>query len=624
MTPRVAVVVPVHDQAAFLPRALGSLLAQDVRDWEAVVVDDGSSDDVRSAVPDDARIRVVRHDANRGLGAALNTGLRRTSAPLIAYLPADDAWYPDHLARLLPLLEDAPLEDAPLEDAPPEHGVREDAPLEDGPCEGAVLATTGVQWAGGVAHGPVEGHGLQLVQVAHRRTGDTWTERDELESDDLGLLLLDRLPGHVRTGVVTCAWTDHPHQRHKRIRERYDGGVNVFRRAYRVPEPLRLHSSDSGLTDERALYERFAQRVHEPSADGLRVLVAGELCFNPERLLALVERGHALLGHWTDQNLGSQYVGPLPFGHVRDVDAVDRREVDVVYALLSWRAVPFAAALRRRLPGVPFVWHMKESPQACIRSGTWSSLVELCAGADEVLFSTDEERDWMHLALPGRLDPARVGVVDGDLPKADWFTGEPSPRLSDADGQVHTAVLGRPLGVDAGLLTALGRAGVHVHLHGQVDDRGPAAGWRAQVEQARRAVPGFVHVHPRVDQRGWVRVLSRYDAGWLHRLRSSNGGDLRRAGWDDLNAPARLPTYAAAGLPVLQQRSRGCVVAVERLVGEAGVLFDDVDHLVQQLHDGVTLGRARQAQWRDRARFTFDAWTDDVVAALRRAVARRG
>jgi hypothetical protein len=94
--PRVAVVVPVFEQAAFLGRAIGSLLAQSVTDWEAVVVDDGSTDG-----PDPMGLPLVRHDANRGLGAALNTGLGATSAPVVAYLPADDAWDADHLEALL-------------------------------------------------------------------------------------------------------------------------------------------------------------------------------------------------------------------------------------------------------------------------------------------------------------------------------------------------------------------------------------------------------------------------------------------------------------------------------------------------------------------------------------------
>ncbi len=591
--PAVAVLVPVHDQAAFLPRALGSLLAQDRSDFECVVVDDGSADG--PSVPDDPRVRLLRCPDNRGLGAALNTALDATTAPVVAYLPADDAWDADHLSSLLDVL--------------------------DGDLD-RDLAWSGVRWAGGATAGAPGDHGLQLVQVAHRRTGLRWPERDELEADDLERLLWRHLPRRSSTGRVTCTWTDHPGQRHRAIRETCDGGLNVFRRRYRVATPLRLHSRDSGLTDEGALYARFAGRP-APSG-GLRVLLVGELAFNPERVLALEERGHRLFGLWTDDGLGAHTVGPLPFGHVTDVPTVEAAralDVDVVYALLNWRAVPLAARVLRELPHLPFVWHFKEAPQACVRSGTWPDLAALCEGADEVLLATEQERDWLDLALPGRLDPARTGVLDGDLPLAEWFAGERSPRLSAEDGAVHTAVLGRPLGVDAELLVRLGRAGVHVHLHGQVRDHGPAAGWAAAVREAQ-ALVDTVHVHPKVEQPDWVRVLSRYDAGWLHRFRSVNGGDLRRAVWDDLNAPARIPTYASAGLPMLQQTSPGSVVAAERLLGGSAVLYDDVDDLVERLHDRAALERSARTCWDERTRFTFDAHADRLVEVLERAAAR--
>ena len=591
MNAAVAVLVPVHDQAAFLPRALGSLLAQDLTDFECVVVDDGSTDG--PSVPDDPRVRLLRSEDNRGLGAALNAALDATTAPVVAYLPADDAWDADHLSRLLGVL------------------------AADGDRD---LASSGVRWAGGETTDAPGDHGLQLVQIAHRRTGVRWPERAELEADDLELLLWRHLPRRGSTGRVTCTWTDHPGQRHRAIRETCDGGLNVFRRRYRVATPLRLSSRDSGLTDEVALYARFADRP--PPSGGLRVLLVGELAFNPERVLALEQRGHRLFGLWTDDGLGAHTVGPLPFGHVTDVPTVEAArelDVDVVYALLNWRAVPLAARVLRELPHLPFVWHFKEAPQACVRRGTWPDLVALCEGADEVLLATEEERSWLDLALPGRLDPARTAVLDGDLPLAEWFAGERSPRLSACDGAVHTAVLGRPLGVDADLLVRLGRAGVHVHLHGQVHDHGPAAGWAAAVREARSLVD-TVHVHPKVEQPDWVRVLSRYDAGWLHRFRSRNGGDLRRAVWDDLNAPARIPTYASAGLPMLQQASPGSVVAAERLLGDSAVLYDDVDELVARLHDRTALERAAQASWDGRSRFTFDAHVDRLVAVLERAV----
>jgi glycosyltransferase involved in cell wall biosynthesis len=59
----VSVLVPVHDQAAFLGRALADLRDQQLRDWEAVSLDDGSTDDPRAAAQvflDDPRVRLVR------------------------------------------------------------------------------------------------------------------------------------------------------------------------------------------------------------------------------------------------------------------------------------------------------------------------------------------------------------------------------------------------------------------------------------------------------------------------------------------------------------------------------------------------------------------------------------
>ncbi|CAA9304410.1 MAG: Glycosyl transferase, family 2 [uncultured Frankineae bacterium] len=610
MTARVAVVVPVFDQAAFLPRALGSLLAQDLEQFECVVVDDGSTDGPQ--VPADARVRLLRHTDNRGLGAALNTGLDATTAPVVAYLPADDAWDTGHLSALLAALDGG---------APADGG-----PADGGPADGeghADLASSGVRWQHGQTLSAPEDSGLQLVQVAHRRTDRRWPERDELEADDLELLLWRHFPARTSTGQVTCTWTDHPGQRSRAIRESADGGLNVFRRRYRVRSPLRLHSRDSGLTDEVALYARFRDRP--APAGGLRVLLVGELAFNPERVLALEQRGHRLFGLWTDDGLGAHTVGPLPFGHVTDVaspEAARALDVDVVYGLLNWRAVPLAARVLRELPHLPFVWHFKEAPQACVRRGTWPDLAALWSGADEVLCATEEEAAWFALALPGHRDPARTHVLDGDLPLAEWFTGERSRRLSDDDGAVHTAVLGRPLGVDADLLVRLGRAGVHVHLHGQVRDHGPAAGWAAAVRSAQEQVD-TVHVHPKVEQPDWVRVLSRYDAGWLHRFRATNGGDLRRAVWDDLNAPARIPTYASAGLPMLLQSSPGSTVAAQRLLGDSAVDYDDVDDLVARLTDRSALRAAATASWEGRARFTFDAHVDRLVDVLLAAVQRR-
>jgi hypothetical protein len=597
----VGVLVPVYDQAVFLPRALEGLRAQRSGDWTALVLDDGSPDpeavaEVVTAL-DDPRVRLVRWADNRGLGATLNTGLDALATPLVAYLPADDVWSPDHLRALLDCLAEP----------------------------GVVLARSGLAEPSDT---PYE----QLVQVAHRVTADRWTERATLESDDLGRLMWHRLRSRGRTadtGRVTCSWTRHPGQRSAALRESRDGGLNVFRSRYRVREPLRFASSDGGDVDEVARYARFRSRSYPPAADGLSVLLVGELALNPERVLALAERGARLTGLWTANGLGDATVGPLPFGHVADLprdrwrDAVRELAPDVVWAQLNWRAVPFAHAVQSAFPGLPFVWTFKEAPQRSTVRGEWPLLAELVCRADASLFATEEERDWFALALSGRVDPARLGVLDGDLPARDWLDAPLTPKLSDADGQPHTVVAGRPSGLDLDWVLGLAARRVHTHLYGQVRAPGPKGSWTGWLDAALAAAPGFVHVHPPVGPEDWVRELSRYDAGWLHRFDSTNGGDLRRATWDDLNSPARLPVYLAAGLPLLQQANPGSVVSVERVLRRdgTGLFHRSADDVADVLASELASRRGAAAAVAVREQHTFDAHADRVLE-LFRSVAR--
>ena len=103
--PRVAVVVPAFNPGDYLRQTLASLKAQTVRDWEAAVVDDGSTEDLRWVSALDPRIRMVRQ-ANQGLSAARNAGIAATAAPLIAFLDADDLWEPDKLQHQVDAMDD--------------------------------------------------------------------------------------------------------------------------------------------------------------------------------------------------------------------------------------------------------------------------------------------------------------------------------------------------------------------------------------------------------------------------------------------------------------------------------------------------------------------------------------
>jgi glycosyltransferase involved in cell wall biosynthesis len=599
-SPRVSVVVPAYDQDAWLPAAVDSLLRQTLTDWECVVVDDGSPSDVKAALGDalqDPRVRLERLPRNQGLGAALNRGLDLTCAPYVAYLPCDDVLHADHLALMVEALESHP-----------------DAPL----------AVAGVRHAHDrTAEGRIEGEPLQLVQVVHRRTADRWLERSELTTDDLDRMLWDRLlDGRepVRTRRVTCTWGSHPRQRSKILREPW-GGLNPYRARYRVQEPLRLHTTVGHLHDEVEHYRRFRERPPVPRAeDGLRVLLVGELAHNPERILGLAERGHELHGLWTDTPVWFNTVGPVPFGHVQEVprdcwrEAVRELRPDIVYGLLNWQAVPFAHEVLVSGVDAPFVWHFKEGPVFSRLHGHWPMLVDLHTRTDGQVYSSPELRDWFGVTVPASRSGRRL-VLDGDLPKAEWLAGERSPLLSDADGDLHTVIPGRPLGPPPEVLGELARAGVHVHLYSEK----AAAQMRDWVDAVRRQMGDRFHLHPQVDQEDWVREFSQYDAGWLHDVRSANGGDLHAATWDDLNYPARMGTLAAAGVPMVQRDNSGHVVATQTLARERrlGVFWREPAGLVGQLRDRALMDELRESVWSQRSHFTFDAHVGELVDFFR-------
>lgn len=112
--PRVSVIIPTYNSAWSVGRTLQSVLHQTLRDFEAIVVDDGSTDGFAMAVAPfshDKRVRIV-HQENRGLAAARNRGIAEARSALIAPIDADDLWHPEFLAETVSALEGDP--DAPF------------------------------------------------------------------------------------------------------------------------------------------------------------------------------------------------------------------------------------------------------------------------------------------------------------------------------------------------------------------------------------------------------------------------------------------------------------------------------------------------------------------------------
>jgi len=110
--PHVSVVIPVYNRGELLKRALRSVLEQSYGDWEAIVVDDGSTDGTGGSAAgfSDPRLRVLRHPSRRGPAAARNTGIAESRGRIITFLDSDDEWLPGKLARQVEVFHQGPAE----------------------------------------------------------------------------------------------------------------------------------------------------------------------------------------------------------------------------------------------------------------------------------------------------------------------------------------------------------------------------------------------------------------------------------------------------------------------------------------------------------------------------------
>ena len=95
----VSVVIPTHNRATLLRRAIDSVLNQTWEDIEILVIDDASTDTTESVIEDynDSRITYLRHEENRGGSAARNTGIEAATGRFVAFLDDDDEWKPGKL-----------------------------------------------------------------------------------------------------------------------------------------------------------------------------------------------------------------------------------------------------------------------------------------------------------------------------------------------------------------------------------------------------------------------------------------------------------------------------------------------------------------------------------------------
>jgi hypothetical protein len=101
--PQISVCMAAYNAGPFIGQAIESLLVQTFREFELIVVDDGSTDQtpdlIRQYAHTDARVRALRNEANRGLVFTRNRSVAACSAPLVAIADADDVFHPRRLER---------------------------------------------------------------------------------------------------------------------------------------------------------------------------------------------------------------------------------------------------------------------------------------------------------------------------------------------------------------------------------------------------------------------------------------------------------------------------------------------------------------------------------------------
>lgn len=108
----ISIVMPVFNRAHLLPRVAGTILAQTYRNFELLIVDDASTDDIETAVEalGDPRVRLIRRAQNGGVGAARNSGIAAARGDWIAFHDSDDLCTCDRLELCVEKLASLPMD----------------------------------------------------------------------------------------------------------------------------------------------------------------------------------------------------------------------------------------------------------------------------------------------------------------------------------------------------------------------------------------------------------------------------------------------------------------------------------------------------------------------------------
>lgn len=102
-----SVIMPTYNRGHIIEKAIHSVINQTYRNWELLIVDDGSADNTCHTVSaiKDSRIHYIRYETNKGANHARNIGIENASGEYLAFLDSDNQWHKDYLESQLSLLQ---------------------------------------------------------------------------------------------------------------------------------------------------------------------------------------------------------------------------------------------------------------------------------------------------------------------------------------------------------------------------------------------------------------------------------------------------------------------------------------------------------------------------------------
>ena len=110
MPQSISIIIPVYNRIKLLPRSIDSILNQTHKNFELIIIDDCSNDDIKKIIKNykDNRIKYIRNKKNMGVSYSRNIGIKKSMYDLIAFLDSDDKWLPDKLNQQLQYFKNNP------------------------------------------------------------------------------------------------------------------------------------------------------------------------------------------------------------------------------------------------------------------------------------------------------------------------------------------------------------------------------------------------------------------------------------------------------------------------------------------------------------------------------------